>query len=113
MPAKTKKKKVAKKNKRAVKAKILISAGDLGVEREHVLCAAKFPIQDFRASESEAQLARELSRNRIFHQPLTSHRVAFWLGAGLGILVTGTLALLIWQLVRIDLFEAVVAGLVR
>ena len=46
-------------------------------------------------------------------RPLVSTRTAFWLGAGFGVLVLGSLGILIWEVLKVEVVEAFVIGLTR
>ena len=109
----TKKKKKIIKKRVQRKPKSLLDVSDLGVQQEHVLSASIFRDPIPRSVFTEEVVNSLNSRSQIFHRPLASARVSFWLGVGFGTLVVGTLAILVWQLIRLDLIETVVLGLIR
>lgn len=116
---KTKTKKITKKAalKRHTPAKTrkknsILEASKVGIAPEHILSAVPdrgLPLS--LAPSFETPLA--LGNVGVFRRSLVSPRISFWLGVGFGILVIGVLLVLVWQILRVELAEAIVIGLVK
>ena len=50
------------------------------------------------------------SKRWLLHKPLVPQRTSFWLGVGLGIITTGVLGYIAWQLFSIEILETLMVG---
>lgn len=98
-------KKTKKPVSRKKKTKPIIEVSDIGVSLDQILGPSRQYIP-----HPEVREIKEAAVISIFHQPLASSRVSFWVGVMFGFLVIGALAVLSWQYIRIELLESTLLG---
>lgn len=104
----TKKKAPVKRKKRAVKSKPLIEASTLGVASEHLVSHAE-ELPEVRPVRNPVFEGGEVD---LFRRPILSSTISFWMGVGFGVLIIGILLFFVWQLLRVELAEAIMLGFI-
>lgn len=87
------------------------SADSLGISGEHIVGREMTRGVGLVGESLNTARSLRLNRKKILHQPLVSYRASFWIGVGFGALVVGILAILAWELLRVDTLEAIVVSL--
>ena len=96
-------------------------AEKIGIAPEHIL-ANREPARPVRVPllydapanlpvEKPGAVAAFCEKRDFIRRPLVPQRTSFWIGVGFGILVTGVLGYIAWQLFNVEIGEAIVLSL--